>query len=545
MTGDNYEIDRQFDRALGKIRSNLKEPYTPVQARHADEWNRCRSDVVYWIEKYCLTFDPRREDGDRWVPFVLWPRQKEYMEWLALMYKGKRHCVVLKCRDVGASWLTLCFFTHIWLFEESAKLSLGSRKEEYVDSSEQIDALFPKIRSVLYHLPEWMRPPGFSRREHDLRMKLSNPANGSMITGEAGKNMGTGGRSTAYLCDEFARVECQSEVQASIQDNSDFIVYVSTPRGMNNEFARMVLGGEHPVFKFSFKDDPRRNFYQVLSPDGKVTSEGNGHCDSPGAVWPWYESQKLTRNRVNLASQVDASLTGSVEFPVFQQEWIQACTSAKFKAQGEVLSGLDLGDSDESANTVLTVRQGPVGYPQYKVPGKAVSQKMRWLMAQCSTTRVDGKKISQVVYDAAGPSGSAFSNEIEDKEFPFVLFPFIGQGPPSVRLWPDYTSSQEKFANRRAEAYFIVSERMRRTFERQSGVKHHPQSECMSFPHDDKLVAQLMSIEFETTETGKLKVMSKAKMREKGIHSPNEADSLVYAFAFDKINVSVARRFGD
>lgn len=524
----------------------------PCPKEHWPEWEKCKTDPVYWIEKYCRTFDPRRADGDRWVSFVLWDRQKEYVRWLQENYKNKRPCVVLKCRTVGASWLTLCFFLHIWLFERDAKLSLGSRKEEFVDSAGQMDALFPKVRSLIEGLPDWMRPEGLDKSVLDLRMKLRNPQTGSMMTGEAGQNMGTGGRSTAYMIDEFAKVDFSTEVQGSVQDNSDFIVYISTPRGLNNEFARMIKAGHHPVFRFTYKDDPNRNFWFVGEwkvEEGKcsywnVTNSGNGYTELKDAVYPWYEEQKLVRDPLNLAMEVDADLYGSMENAVFPTEWIDAVFSINLKQEGCVLAGLDLGESEVRANTVLTVRQGPVCIGQHATSGSSVEGKMFSLLLECEKARVGGRTIEQVVYDAAGGSGASFSSEIKGRKFNFTLIPLMGQAPASKRMWPDHLRSDEKFQNARAEAYGLVRERFRKTYEKHLGLKDWPDHECCCAKRTEKLYNQLAQIQWAPSETGKMKVMSKEKMKAEGQDSPNEADSFVYAFAFEKHQTITNHRYG-
>jgi hypothetical protein len=43
------------------------------------------ADPVPWIEDWAMTYDPRRaatEGVDAWMPFLLWPRQVEFIRWL-------------------------------------------------------------------------------------------------------------------------------------------------------------------------------------------------------------------------------------------------------------------------------------------------------------------------------------------------------------------------------------------------------------------------------------------------------------------------------
>jgi hypothetical protein len=45
---------------------------------------------------------------------------------------------------------------------------------------------------------------GFVEKVHDNYMRIINPDNGATITGEAGDNIGRGGRTTMYFLDEWA-----------------------------------------------------------------------------------------------------------------------------------------------------------------------------------------------------------------------------------------------------------------------------------------------------------------------------------------------------
>jgi hypothetical protein len=47
-------------------------------------------------------------------------------------------------------------------------------------------------------LPDWMKPKGFVEKVHDNYMRIINPDNGATITGEAGDNIGRGGRYNVF-----------------------------------------------------------------------------------------------------------------------------------------------------------------------------------------------------------------------------------------------------------------------------------------------------------------------------------------------------------
>lgn len=161
----------------------------------------CEQDPVIFINDWCVTYDPRREDY-KVLPFVLFPRQVEFIQFLQDCLTQKEGGLVEKCRDMGASWLCCAFAVWLWLFHPGSAIGFGSRKEEYVDEKDNPKALLPKMRQIIENLPWWMQPKGFDMRKHAAYMKIINPENGSSITGEAGDNIGRGGRTTLYIKDE-------------------------------------------------------------------------------------------------------------------------------------------------------------------------------------------------------------------------------------------------------------------------------------------------------------------------------------------------------
>lgn len=170
---------------------------------HEAENARCAADVVYWINNWVWTYDPRRigrvdpETGQKvsaFVQFKLWPKQTEAVHWMEARLAAEEQGVWDKSRDAGATYLAAAFALHRWLYEPGFKATFGSRDEALVDDRDNPDSIFEKLRIMLRRLPEWMTPPGFSWRAHDNKMRLVNPDNSATIIGEGGDEMGRGGR---------------------------------------------------------------------------------------------------------------------------------------------------------------------------------------------------------------------------------------------------------------------------------------------------------------------------------------------------------------
>jgi hypothetical protein len=75
-------------------------------------------------------------------------------------------------------------------------VGFGSSKEDKVDRSGDPDSLFWKARFFLKNLPPEFRG-SWDESEHSAHLRLQFPDTGSPVIGEAGDQIGRGGRSTA------------------------------------------------------------------------------------------------------------------------------------------------------------------------------------------------------------------------------------------------------------------------------------------------------------------------------------------------------------
>ena len=207
-----------------------------------------RKHPADFIDDWLWTYDPRRTDGPANMPFILWPRQREYIAWLQERLETKTGGLVEKSRDMGVTYLNLAFTLWLWLFHPGSKVSFGSRKEALVDRIGDPDSIFEKARMMLRLLPEEFLPAGYSEGTDATFAKIVNRQNGATITGEAGDNIGRGGRSRLYFVDESAFVERPERVDAALSQNTDVRIDVSTPNGNGNPFYRKRVSGKVPVF---------------------------------------------------------------------------------------------------------------------------------------------------------------------------------------------------------------------------------------------------------------------------------------------------------
>lgn len=193
---------------------------------------------VDWINDWAITHNPRvAAPALKLMPFVLFSRQVEFIEFLHSCIVTDKECgLVEKSRDVGATWLCCAYSVWLWLFTPGAVVGWGSRKELLVDRLGVSDSIFEKMRILIEYLPAWMLPEGFNFRKHATHMKIINPENGAVIIGEAGDNIGRGGRSMVYFKDESAHYERPELIEASLGDNTDVQIDISSVHGTANVF---------------------------------------------------------------------------------------------------------------------------------------------------------------------------------------------------------------------------------------------------------------------------------------------------------------------
>jgi len=192
-----------------------------------------------FVRDWGLTTDPRRlEVGlDPVMPFLPWPRQVEYLQWVMRKWRNGERGLCEKSRDCGVTWLSVAFAVSQWLFRPGFTCGFASRKEELVDKRGDLNAIFPKIWWFIENIPRVFLPKGFGPdcRAH---MRILNPENEAAITGEAGDNIGRGGRAALVFVDEAAFIEHQEAVDASLSQTTNCQIDISTPNGNGNLFYR-------------------------------------------------------------------------------------------------------------------------------------------------------------------------------------------------------------------------------------------------------------------------------------------------------------------
>jgi hypothetical protein len=499
---------------------------------------RAARDIVWWVNEYCWTYDPRLS-GEKFIPFKLFPKQAEYLLWLEERERTKTSGAVEKGRDMGMSWLCMAFLVHRWLFTPGFAGSMGSRKEELVDSRGDPKTLFEKMRMILLRLPDWMMPVGFDRKIHDNFRKLINPANGATISGEAGANMGHGGRSSVYFVDEAAYVDPGDNIEAALPDNSNVVIYVGTHHGPSTSFNRMIESKEFSVFRMTWLDDPRKRHWELQDTDGNVIENGPPNTEPnvvPAGykiVYPWRVAKEieLRHDPVRIAEQIDADPSGSVDDIAIPREWVKSAVDLykRVDMPGEewIEAGFDIAAGGANSS-VVAIRCGPVVSHIFERSAPNTTDTANWALDICEQYGVGALN-----YDAPGVgTGVVATFEILEREKPLRcgVYPINTGLPASTSYWIDGYTANEKFRNYKAELWHIVRDRFQKTWENKFQGSNWPLDECISIPDDPQLIRELSNIKRERLPNGKWQMETKAQLKQRGVPSPDYADALVLAF---------------
>ena len=489
---------------------------------------KCKNDPAHWFNQWIWTYDPRGMSFGlpANIPFVLRPKQVELVDWLIERENSQTHGLIEKSRDEGMSYVVLGFFLHRWLFVEGFAGGVGSRKEELVDKKGDPKTLFHKFRDMFSKMPNWMKPKGFVEKVHDNYMRIINPDNGATITGEAGDNIGRGGRTTMYFLDEWAFVERQEAVDAAISQNTNVHIKGSTPNGIGDRFHQDRFSGRYAVFTMPWRANPDKNW----------TVEYNGKI-----IHPWYEKQLATLDDVVLAQEVDINYAASVEGVLIPSTWIQAAIDAHIKLgiepTGDRIAGLDVADEGKDKNSYAG-RHGIVLNYLDTWSGKGddifgTTQKAMDLSIEQS--------IDTLFYDAdglgAGCRGDArVINELQrEKGLPEVnVDSFRGSG--SVHEPDDEMVegrlNKDFFANMKAQAWWWLRMRFQETYRAIEGREYDPDM-LISLSSDELKEKELALLTTELSQptytkngTGKILVNKQPD----GTASPNRADSVMICF---------------
>lgn len=310
-----------------------------------------KNNPVAFILDWCVTYDPRNISPiPKTMPFCVFPRQIDMLQFIYESVENQTSGLWEKSRDYGATWIACAASVHMWLFEPGTAIGFGSRKADLVDQLGDPKTIFAKIRQIIDNLPAFMLPKDLNHKLHLTYMKCINPENGSTIVGEGGDNVGRGGRTSIYFLDESAHVERPELIEASLGDNTNVRIDISSVNGIGNPFYRRRMNGKEwepgePMVK------DRAN---ILVLDW---------MDHPGKDQEWYDTRKKKAQDEGLAhifaQEVDRDYAASVEGVLIPAKWVR-CVYQHYdelcemvSKSGRIVGGQDAADGGQDSSALV------------------------------------------------------------------------------------------------------------------------------------------------------------------------------------------------
>jgi hypothetical protein len=522
------DYDEEFLRRANILETTRKGPELAI-AYYSDS-------AVNFINDWCFTFDPRKSGSGipASMPFRMFQRQEEMVLFFQQLIEEQCSGLIEKCRDMGATWTAAAFAVWLWRFRAGASIGFGSRKEMLVDRLGDMDSIFEKIRFIIKMLPAELLPAGFSLKDHSTYMKLLNPENNSSITGEAGDNIGRGGRKLIYFKDESAHYDHPELIEAALMDNTNIQVDISSVNGTGNVFHRRRMNGE--VWQGTIEDRSKTQVFVMEWRDHPLKDDA------------WHAARKQKAEDDGLVAEfeqeVERNYSSSVLGTVIKAEWVEAAIGLaedfELDVSGKKIVALDVADDGISGD------KNAISY-MHGLELKAIDS---W--GQVDTDITAKKAYSKCVelgckeihYDSigvgAGVKGS-FNSMKREGTIPkgFKIVPWVASGAV-VDPWGKVTKSEDPedqgpvnrdfFGNFKAQAWWIVRNRFYQSYKCREGMDYD-KDEVISLSRDiptgitRQLKSELSQPTREETTSGKMKINKSPN----GARSPNLADSFVMA----------------
>lgn len=482
-----------------------------------------RTNPAQFIIDWGMTTDPRNLDFGLPVsiPFLLFPKQEEWINWIMDRRKGLENGLTEKSREMGLSWTSIGLACSLCLFNKEMVIGFGSRKEEYVDSTGSPKALFWKARKFVEMLPVEFRG-GWNYKKHAPYMRVEFPESGSVITGEAGDNIGRGDRTTLYFVDEAAFLKRPQLIEASLSQTTRCRIDLSSVNGMANPFAQKRHSGKIPVFTFHWRSDPRKD-----------------------DEWYRKECDKID-NPVVVAQELDLNYNASAEGVLIPNEWVQAAVDAHIKLDiqptGKRLGAMDVADEGRDKNSFST-RHGFLleNVREWSGVGSDIYQSVEKVFGYCDKDNLEEYRFDEDGLGAGVRGDARAINELRSAASrPMILAtPFRGSGgvfdPEDEAVRGDNGQNarlnKDFFANAKAQSWWHLRKLFRNTYRAVvEGMDYDPDeiiSISSTMKSKDKLIIELSQPTYSINGVGKISVNKQPD----GTKSPNLADSVMINYA--------------
>jgi phage terminase large subunit len=309
-------------------------------------------------------------------------------------------------------------------------------------------------------------------------------------------------------------------------------------------------------------DDTHQRF--VINRQYPDYMDGKRYCIVKKINWddnPWFPQE--LRDDMELMRKADPDLFAHVyggepisdaSKAVINPRWIAAAVDAHktlgFDADGPARLGFDIADSGgDRCVTVGAVGSVAVTLESWKAQPDELLQSCTRAYNTALQTR------SKIIYDSIGVGASAgakfdeinTARSIDQGYVPVSYVKFNAGSRDLIDADRDYqpgVKHKEMFANAKAQAWWLLADRFRNTYDAITNGTQCAPDELISISSDidelERLKAELSLPQKDYDGNGRVKVESKADLAKRGVPSPDLADAFVMAFARVDDEISIA-----
>jgi hypothetical protein len=386
-----------------------------------------------------------------------------------------------------------------------------------------------KIRIIIRHLPRFMLPDTFNELVHMPFMKIVNPKNGSTITGEAGDNIGRGGRKLIYFKDESAHYERPEKIEAALSDNTNCQIDFSSVNGLGNVFHRRREAGKDWEPGAELARDRANVFIFDWS-------------DHPAKTQEWYEQRRAKAESDGLlhvfAQEVERNYSAAVAGVIIPAEWVTSAIDAHLKIEGLEEGGwggaLDPADEGGDLHAYAGRKgrvllecdewgEGDTGTATRKVVGIVKGRKLELQYDMIGVGAGVKSEANRLAADGLLPKGLRF---VPWNAGGAVLDP----DERIIRKDKESPLNKDFFANMKAQGWWQLRMAFERTHKAVTLGEHYEPATLISI---NSKLATLQKLRKELSQatrgkTGALKMI--VNKTPEGTRSPNMADAVVMCF---------------
>lgn len=418
-------------------------------------------------------------------------------------------------------------------YQESISESVHSLNKEEIKRHKHMDGFLVEQSAIYHESGGEIKYRGLARNPESVKSAAGFRRffceEAATLSDESIKNLTPTARNKAKFGLPNAVNDDEVDELESVQ-----MWFVANPRSMADPFSqRFIVPFEQEVLKKGYYED---DLHLII----KMNYEDN----------PWFENSGLEKERQfdheNKPRAVydhiwRGMFLDDIDNAIITTEWFDACIDAHvklgFKAQGQERMSYDPADTGDAK--AIAYMHGSVVTGCMSNKTGLIDTATDWALSKANTLKPD-----VFMWDADGIGGGLVrqvNDALKGKKIKVVAFKgSFGADDPEE----DYDSidgdsdgdqsvqNMDKFTNLRAQCYWMLRDRILKTYLAVEKGQYFSPDELISFSSSIAEITQLRTeicrIPRKYVPSGKIQIMNKADMKNKlKIQSPNMADAVM------------------